>query len=148
VIEVHTVTREVKFPYIPGLLSFREVPALLEAFAQLVQTPYAVMLDGWGIARPRRFGLACHLGLWLDVPCLGRAKSWLIGDHDEPDPLAWDSMPLTIGGEAVGTVMRSAANAKLDLPELLPVRGVESLPLAKPRRSRTKPLTFGEAVIA
>jgi deoxyribonuclease V len=111
-IEVHTVTREVKFPYIPGLLSHREVPALLDAFAQLVQTPDAVMLDGQGIAHPRRFGLACHLGLWLNVPCLGCAKSWLIGDHGEPGLLAGDSTPLTIGSETVGTVMRSAANAK------------------------------------
>jgi deoxyribonuclease V len=113
VIEVHTVTREVKFPYIPGLLSIREVPAQLDAFAQLVQTPDVVMLDGEGIAHPRRFGLACHLGLWLDVPSLGCAKSWLIGDHDEPGHLAGDSTPLTIVDEAVGTVMRSAANANL-----------------------------------
>src|SRR5579872_1639722 len=112
VIEVQTVTREVKFPYIPGLLSFREVPPLLDAFAQLVQKPDAVMLDGQGIAHQRRFGLACHLGLWLEMPCLGCAKSWLIGDHDEPGPEAGDATPLTVGGEAVGTVVRSAAKAK------------------------------------
>ncbi len=112
VIEVRTVTHEVKFPYIPGLLSFREVPALLEAFADLRQTPDVVMLDGQGVAHPRRFGLAWHLGLWLDVPCLGCAKSWLVGDHDEPGLQAGDSTPLTIGGEAVGLVMRSAAKAK------------------------------------
>jgi len=112
VIETRTVTREVKFPYIPGLLSFREVPALLAAFADLRQTPDVVMLDGQGVAHPRQFGLACHLGLWLNVPCLGCAKSWLIGDHDEPGPHAGDSAPLTIGSEAVGVVMRSAAKVK------------------------------------
>jgi deoxyribonuclease V len=70
------------------------------------------MLDGQGIAHPRRFGLACHLGLWLNVPCLGCAKSWLVGDHDEPEPAAGDTTPLMVGGEAVGAVMRSAADAK------------------------------------
>lgn len=112
VIETHMVKREVTFPYIPGLLSFREAPALLEAFARLGQTPDVVMLDGQGIAHPRRFGLACHLGLWLNLPCLGCAKSWLIGDHEEPGPGAGDAAPLTVGGETVGAVMRSAVNAK------------------------------------
>jgi deoxyribonuclease V len=112
VVEARTVTREVTFPYIPGLLSFREIPALLAAFAELRFTPDVVMLDGQGIAHPRRFGLACHLGLWLNVPCLGCAKSWLVGDHDEPGPAAGDATPLTVGGEAVGAVVRSAAGAK------------------------------------
>lgn len=112
VIETRTVSCEVKFPYIPGLLSFREVPALLTAFTELRQSPDVVMLDGQGVAHPRRFGLACHLGLWLNVPCLGCAKSRLVGDHDEPGPEAGDSTPLTIKNEAVGVVMRSAAKAK------------------------------------
>jgi deoxyribonuclease V len=112
VVETRTVTREVNFPYIPGLLSFREVPALLAAFSELRSPPDVVMLDGQGIAHPRRFGLACHLGLWLNVPCLGCAKSWLVGDHDEPEPAAGDTTPLMVGGEAVGAVMRSAADAK------------------------------------
>ncbi|MBA4188575.1 MAG: endonuclease V [Planctomycetaceae bacterium] len=111
VIETRTVTREVTFPYIPGLLSFREIPALLTAFGELRCSPDAVMLDGQGVAHPRRFGLACHLGLWLDVPCLGCAKSWLVGDHVEPGPGAGDVTPLTVGGNAVGVVLRSAAGA-------------------------------------
>jgi len=111
VIETQTVTREVTFPYVPGLLSFREIPALLTAFADLRHTPDAVMLDGQGIAHPRRFGLACHLGLWLDLPCLGCAKSWLIGDHDEPGQEAGEVAPLTVGGESVGVVLRSAKGA-------------------------------------
>jgi deoxyribonuclease V len=111
VVETRTVTQEVTFPYIPGLLSFREIPALLRAFGELRHTPDAVMLDGQGIAHPRRFGLACHLGLWLDLPCLGCAKSWLTGDHDEPGTQAGDVAPLTVGGNAVGVVLRSATGA-------------------------------------
>jgi deoxyribonuclease V len=112
VIETRSVIQAVNFPYIPGLLSFRELPALLTAFTELRHAPDAVMLDGQGIAHPRRFGLACHLGLWLDRPCLGCAKSWLVGDYEEPGPTAGDSSPLTVSEEAVGVVMRSAAGAK------------------------------------
>ena len=112
VVAEYTATREVNFPYVPGLLSFREIPALLDTFNQLPQPPDAVMLDGQGIAHPRRFGLACHLGLWLDLPCVGCAKSWLTGDHAEPGAAAGDSSPLTVNGEEVGAVVRSAAGAK------------------------------------
>lgn len=112
VIEEVTVEREANFPYVPGLLSFREIPALLAAFAQLRQTPDVVMLDGQGIAHPRRFGLACHLGLWLERPCVGCAKSWLVGEHDEPGPSAGDVTPLAINGHEVGAVVRSATGAK------------------------------------
>ena len=111
VIETQTETRG-ELPYVPRLLSFRELPVLLAAFAALRHTPDAVMLDGQGIAHPRRFGLACQLGLWLNVPCLGCAKSWLVGDHDEPGPRAGDSTPLTVAGESVGAVVRSAEGAK------------------------------------
>jgi deoxyribonuclease V len=112
VVETRTVTRDTNFPYVPGLLSFREIPALLAAFAELRSAPEAVMLDGQGIAHPRRFGLACHLGLWLNLPCLGCAKSWLVGDYEEPGPEAGDAAPLTVSGEPVGAVVRSAAGAK------------------------------------
>jgi deoxyribonuclease V len=112
VVEERTVTGRVNFPYVPGLLSFRELPALLAAFAALRQTPDAVMLDGQGVAHPRRFGVACHLGLWLGLPCLGCAKSWLVGDYTDPGPDAGDTSPLTIGKEQVGVVVRSAAGAK------------------------------------
>ena len=111
VIETRTTTKEVNFPYIPGLLSFREIPALLTAFTELRHSPNAVMLDGQGIAHPRRFGLACHLGLWLGLPCLGCAKSWLTGEYSEPGQEAGDATPLTVGDEVVGSVMRSAAGA-------------------------------------
>ncbi|MBP3957935.1 deoxyribonuclease V [Gemmata sp. G18] len=112
VVEECTVTREVTFPYVPGLLSFREIPALLAAFGELLRAPGAVMLDGQGIAHPRRFGLACHLGLWLDLPCVGCAKSWLVGDHTEPGPNAGEATPLSLNGETVGAVVRSATGVK------------------------------------
>lgn len=112
VVEEATASREVIFPYVPGLLSFREVPALLELFGNLRHTPDAVMLDGQGIAHPRRFGLACHLGLWLDLPCVGCAKSWLVGDYAEPGRAAGDASPLSIEGEEVGAVVRSATDVK------------------------------------
>jgi deoxyribonuclease V len=112
VVEAATVTAEVTFPYVPGLLSFREVPALLDAFSRLRTLPDVIMVDGQGTAHPRRFGLACHLGLWLDRPCLGCAKSWLVGDYTEPGPAAGDASPLTVGGEVVGAAVRAAAGSK------------------------------------
>lgn len=112
VVEVQTVTDRVTFPYVPGLLSFREVPSLLKAFSGLHRPPDVVMLDGQGVAHPRRFGLACHLGLWLGPPCLGCAKSWLVGEYEEPGRAAGDASPLLIDGEQVGVVVRSAAGAK------------------------------------
>ena len=112
VVETRSAIQAVNFPYIPGLLSFRELPALLTAFTELRHAPDAVMLDGQGIAHPRRFGLACHLGLWLDRPCLGCAKSWLVGEYEEPGPTAGDSSPLLVSEEAVEVVMRSATGAK------------------------------------
>ena len=112
VVEERAVTGRANFPYVPGLLSFREIPPLLGAFAELSTPPDAVMLDGQGVAHPRRFGLACHLGLWLGRPCLGCAKSWLVGEYAEPGPAAGDTSPLTIDGERVGVVLRSAAGAK------------------------------------
>jgi deoxyribonuclease V len=74
--------------------------------------PDGVMVDGQGIAHPRRFGLACPLGLWLNLPCVGCAKSWLVGEYDEPGPNAGDTAPLTIDGEVVGSAMRAAVKAK------------------------------------
>jgi deoxyribonuclease V len=112
IVEECVVARATTFPYIPGLLSFREIPALLAAFGELRRRPDAVMLDGQGIAHPRRFGLACHLGLWLNLPCVGCAKSWLAGAYDPPGADAGAATPLTVGGEAVGAVVRSAAGAK------------------------------------
>jgi deoxyribonuclease V len=112
VIEQAVVHARTTFPYVPGLLSFREAPAILSAICQLRVLPDIFMVDGQGIAHPRGFGLASHLGLWLDRPCVGCAKSWLIGDYLEPGRNAGDSEQLRIQDLIVGSVVRSADNAK------------------------------------
>src|SRR5579872_3255269 len=79
IIERHVYEEPIRMPYIPGLLSFREIPCILGAFARLKEQPQLVMVDGQGIAHPRRLGIAAHLGLWLDLPTIGCAKSRLTG---------------------------------------------------------------------
>lgn len=98
-----------RFPYVPGLLSFREIPAVLKALEGLRVEPDLLICDGQGQAHPRRFGLACHLGLLTDRPAIGAAKSRLIGEHD-PLPAARGSwVPLTHQGETLGAVLRTRA---------------------------------------
>ena len=99
----------VPLPYIPGLLSFREAPNVIQAFAKLTHQPDVVMVDGHGIAHPRRVGIAAHLGVLLDLPTFGVAKSKLTGDFAEPGPLRGDRSPLTDAktGEVLGEVLRS-----------------------------------------
>ncbi|MGE0081247.1 MAG: deoxyribonuclease V [Thiohalomonadaceae bacterium] len=101
-----------RFPYVPGLLSFREIPAVLEAFAALKSTPDLVLCDGQGFAHPRRFGLACHLGVLLDVPTIGAAKSRLLGEHPEVPPERGAWVPLTDQGELIGAVLRTRARTR------------------------------------
>ncbi|MDN3556503.1 deoxyribonuclease V [Halomonas maura] len=105
-----------RMPYIPGLLSFREVPAALAAFEKLTIRPGLVMVDGQGIAHPRRLGVASHLGLWLDLPTIGVAKTRLVGRHAEPGPERGDWAPLQDdgpgGGEIIGAVLRSRQGVK------------------------------------
>ncbi|MCX6012601.1 MAG: deoxyribonuclease V [Chloroflexi bacterium] len=107
-----TVQNEVRFPYIPGLLSFREIPVLLPAFKQLSIQPDLILVDGQGIAHPRRIGLASHLGLFLNIPTIGCAKSRLCGNHtDVPDAAGSYSM-LTDEEEIIGVVLRTKVNTK------------------------------------
>ncbi|MFC3282226.1 deoxyribonuclease V [Litchfieldella rifensis] len=101
-----------RMPYIPGLLSFREVPAALGAFSRLSAPPDLVMVDGQGIAHPRRLGVASHLGLWLDLPTIGIAKSRLCGAHGEVPTQRGDWTPLRDGDETIGAVLRSRRNVK------------------------------------
>jgi deoxyribonuclease V len=112
VIEQATVVTEVTFPYVPGLLSFREAPVLLAAWDRLKTQPDVLVFDGQGYAHPRRFGLACHLGLYLDRPAIGCAKSRLIGTYAEPGPRPGDSTPLLDGEEVIGMVVRTKARTK------------------------------------
>jgi len=99
--------RPTSFPYVPGYLSFRELPAVLEALERLATLPDLILCDGQGLAHPRRFGLACHLGVLTDLPCIGVAKSRLIGTHAElpPDKGRW--VPLRDRDETIGAVLRT-----------------------------------------
>jgi deoxyribonuclease V len=112
IVEKQGVVREVTFPYVPGLLSFRETPALLDAFAQVESEPDAIIVDGHGLAHPRRFGYACHLGLCLDRPSVGCAKSLLAGTYKEPGQKAGSTAPLKADEEIIGQVVRTKTGVK------------------------------------
>ena len=111
-IETVYATQPVTFPYIPGLLSFREAPACLAAAEKLTVIPDCFIVDGQGIAHPRRLGLACHLGLFLDVPTIGCAKSRLIGDFTQPGLVKGSTSPLTDKSQIIGSVVRTRNNVK------------------------------------
>ena len=107
VVEEATVITEATFPYVPGLLAFREAPAILAVWEKLRTTPDAVMFDGQGVAHPRRFGIAAHVGLWLDRPTWGCAKSLLCGKYAEPAPARGSRSALVDKGETIGAVLRT-----------------------------------------
>ena len=106
-VEVQTVRKVPLIPYIPGLLSFREIPVLLEAFERLESVPDVIICDGHGLAHPRRFGLACHLGMVLDTPSIGCAKSILVGKYGALSPEAGSAAALVDKGEPVGVALRT-----------------------------------------
>jgi len=111
-VERRSARRKLRFPYVPGLLSFREGPALLAAFARLRTEPDLILIDGHGRAHPRLFGIACHLGVLLDKPTIGCAKSLLVGTHYEPGAKAGSSSPLVYHGDRVGVVLRTRDGVK------------------------------------
>ncbi len=106
------VRRRTGFPYVPGLLSFRELPAVLDALERVGRTPDLVLCDGQGLAHPRRFGIACHLGVLLDVPAIGVAKSRLVGRHAEPGAQRGDWAPLWLEDKVVGAVLRTRVGTR------------------------------------
>jgi len=106
-----TESRRADFPYVPGYLGFREVPALAAAWARLDPKPQVILVDGQGLAHPRGLGLACHLGLVLGVPTIGVAKSLLVG-QGEPGPDAGDTAPILWKGRAIGTALRTRRGAR------------------------------------
>jgi deoxyribonuclease V len=112
VVEVAGVRARTRFPYVPGYLSFREIPPLMEAFAKLERAPDLIVCDGQGRAHPRRFGLACHLGVLFDLPSLGCAKTRLIGEYRDPGPRRGAHTQLRDGGEVIGEVVRTRSGVK------------------------------------
>ena len=113
VIEMATAEKDISFPYIPGLLAFRETPLLLDCFRSLKSAPAAVIVDGHGIAHPRGLGIASHLGLWLGVPTLGCAKTVLTGAYEEPDQQRGAASSLIDKtGVEIGRVLRTRDGVK------------------------------------
>jgi len=111
---VNTVTasRPTEFPYVPGLLAFREIPVILDAFEKLTDVPDFLIVDGQGYAHPRRFGVACHLGVELDIPAIGCAKSRLIGEYEEPGVKRGARSALYYEKEVIGSVVRTRDGVK------------------------------------
>jgi deoxyribonuclease V len=145
IVEKQGATCVTAFPYVPGLLSFRETPALLEAFAKLETKPDLVMIDGHGMAHPRRFGFASHIGVWLGLPTVGCAKSRLLGEYDEPALAAGSVSPLEDRGEVIGQVVRTrdgvkpifvSVGNKIDLPTAvrLTARACDGYRIPEPTR--------------
>lgn len=112
VLDTVSYSRRVTFPYIPGLLTFREGPPLLTAFERLTRVPDVVIFDGHGIAHPRGIGLASHMGLFLDVPTIGCAKKRLTGIYEEPGTKRGDYTPLTKDSDMIGAVVRTKEKVK------------------------------------
>ncbi len=112
IVEQHVIETPVAFPYVPGLLSFREIPALALALERLSSTPDLLLVDGQGIAHPRRFGLAAHLGLLAGIPTIGCAKSRLCGEAPDPGPERGSMSDLIDGGERIGLVVRTKDRVK------------------------------------
>jgi deoxyribonuclease V len=112
IVEVKVVEDKIMFPYIPGLLSFRESPLILAACEKLSNVPDLVLIDGQGIAHPRRFGLASHVGLLLDLPTIGCAKSILCGRHQPVAEEAGSYAELLDKGEIIGAALRTKSGVK------------------------------------
>lgn len=132
VVEEVGVVSEAKFPYVPGLLSFRETPPVLEAWARLRTEPDAVMFDGQGLAHPRRVGIASHVGLLINRPTLGCAKSVLVGKYGELGEERGSRSPLVDKGETVGAALRTKARVQpiyVSPGHLIDVEGAVALTL-------------------
>ncbi|MCC6406460.1 MAG: deoxyribonuclease V [Planctomycetes bacterium] len=111
-VEAVTRERELRFPYIPGLLAFRELPAIEAAWAALREPPDVLLVDGHGIAHPRRFGIASHLGVVVDRPSIGCGKSLLVGEHAPLGDERGAREPLVDHGERIGLALRTRARVR------------------------------------
>lgn len=111
-IETAVAWKRVNYSYVPGLLSFREGPVVLDALQKIKHAPEVLLFDGQGIAHPRRFGLASHIGLWLDLPSIGCAKTRLSGRYETPHAAKGSYSYLTDGDEIIGAVVRTRSDVK------------------------------------
>lgn len=111
-LEAVTAEQEVVFPYVPGLLGFREVPCIRDAFERLETLPDVALVDGHGEAHPRRFGVACHLGVELDLPTIGCGKSLFVGEHRDPGLRRGCHTRLVHKGELIGRAVRTRDGVK------------------------------------
>ena len=112
ILEKHVYEEPLRMAYVPGLLSFRELPCVLGAIQQLKQKPDLIMADGQGLAHPRRLGIASHLGLWIDTPTIGCAKSILVGTHEPVGDAVGDWSPLVYHRETIGAALRTRVKVK------------------------------------
>ncbi|WP_449065497.1 endonuclease V [Planomonospora algeriensis] len=112
VVEQVAVTGRTAFEYVPGLLAFRELPSLIEALERLASVPDLIVCDGYGLAHPRRFGLACHLGMLTGLPTVGVGKTAFVGSYGEPGPERGAWSDLVLDGDVVGRVLRTQGGVK------------------------------------
>ncbi|MCA8920774.1 MAG: deoxyribonuclease V [Planctomycetes bacterium] len=147
VLEEHAQSTATPFPYVPGLFSFRELPPLLEVWARLDVQPDVVICDGHGVAHPRRFGLASHLGVHLDVPTIGCAKTLLCGEFADLGEARGDRAPLVFQGEVVGMALRTRDRVKpvfVSVGHRVSLETACEVVLACARRRITEPIRWAD----
>lgn len=115
IVEIGRAHKEITFPYVPGLLSFREFPVIIEALRGIASTPDLLICDGHGLAHPRRFGLACHVGVATGIPTIGSAKKPFVASYDPPDMTPGARSVLHIGAEPVGVALRTYSRRRLPI---------------------------------
>lgn len=151
-LDIATAGMKCGFPYVPGFLSFREGPALMEAFGRLCKRPDLILVDGQGIAHPRGLGIASHLGVLLGVPSIGCAKSRLVGVHGEPGVGKGERTPLLLGGRPAGAVLRTREGVRpvyVSPGHLIDIEGAVAVVLGCCRRYRMpEPLRCADSAAA
>lgn len=150
-LEEHVATRPLVFPYVPGLLTFREAPAAIAALRKLSRTPDALLCDGQGFAHPRRFGLACHVGVIARLPTIGCGKTRLLGEHREPGRVRGSRTDLRDRGEVIGSVLRTQTGVRpvyVSIGHRVDLASAEEIVLACATRHRLpEPIRLADHVV-